>query len=158
MPESHVSPLLRELIDRTLNGELRWRRSTEDQVFSESIRGSRVVLTRRDQMGWALVAMQIAGHDGPRPIGNVTLTVHPLNEGGKVAEASIVVDSVRLPDHRPRLHDLWRYAQEAADAPVTAVVSLLRDLGANEAADEVLKGRKAATPLIAQAEEPRDDE
>ena len=83
---------------------------------------------------------------------------HPLNEGGKVAEASIVVDSVRLPDHRPRLHDLWRYAQEAADAPVTAVVSLLRDMGANEAADEVLKGRKAATPLIAQAEEPGDDE
>jgi hypothetical protein len=65
---------------------------------------------------------------------------------------------VRLPDQRPRLRDLWRYAQEAADAPVSAVVDLLRDLGANVAADEVLKGRSAATSLIAQTEEPDGDE
>ncbi len=157
MPESHVAPLMHELISRTLTGELRWQRSTEDQVFSDSMPSSRVVLTRRDQIGLALFAMQLAGGDGPRPIGNVRLTVHPWNEDGKVVEAIIVVDSVRLPHHRPRLHDLWRYAQEAADAPVLAVVNLLRSLGANVAADEVLKGRSAAIPLIAQAEEPNGE-
>ncbi len=57
-----------------------------------------------------------------------------------------------------RRHYPGTHAQEVADAPVTVVVSVLRDLGANDAADEVLRGRKAATPLIAQAEEPGDDE
>lgn len=114
----NINELLQLLRGYTAAGSLEWRRSTGDQIYASLRRNLRVVITRKEPELTHFLTVRAAG-EAARD--DYRLSVHHVDSAGVVAPPSIEVRTSVYPIHFDLMMALWFEANEACDAPRSAV-------------------------------------